>query len=87
MLNKSPYFESALKTQFYESGSQRIDLPDETPEVLSAVLEYLYKGDYSPRLVHNKKKDTWDIEESGNPNESTIYHHLAKVPILKDTAI
>lgn len=86
MLSRSSYFQSALKAQFFE-GSRVINLPDESPEVLSAVLEYLYKGDYSPRLVHNKKRDTWDLEDTGTAGVATVNHHLSKVPILKDTAI
>lgn len=86
ILSRSSYFQSALKTQFFE-GTRRLDLPDECPEVLSAVLEYLYKGDYTPKLVHNKKRDTWDIENNGQLGEATLTHHMSKVPILKDTAI
>jgi hypothetical protein len=40
-----------------------IDLPDEQAEVLSCVLEYLYKGDYYPRLRHNASKRTWELED------------------------
>lgn len=87
ILSRSTYFQSALKAQFFESGSRRIDLPDESPEVLSAVLEYLYKGDYSPKLIHNRKRDTWEIENDGAVGEATVFHHLSKAPILKDTAI
>jgi len=86
ILSRSSYFQSALKAQFFE-GTRRLDLPDESPEVLSAVLEYLYKGDYTPKLVHNKKRDTWEIENNGQHGEATTMHHLSKVPILKDTAI
>lgn len=87
ILSRSTYFQSALKAQFFESGARRIDLPDESPEVLSAVLEYLYKGDYSPKLIHNRKRDTWEIENDGAVGEATVFHHRSKAPILKDTAI
>jgi hypothetical protein len=40
-----------------------VELPDEIPEVFSCVLEYLYKGDYYPRLLHNKRKNTWELED------------------------
>lgn len=86
VLSRSPYFQCALKALFYD-GNRRIDLPDECPEVLSAVLEYLYKGDYTPRMVHNRKRDTWELENNGSLGEATVMHHLSKVPILKDTAI
>lgn len=38
-----------------EGGSRRIALPYESPEIFSCVLEYLYKGDYTPRIVVDKR--------------------------------
>lgn len=67
-----------------ESTGKRLTLPDEEPEVLSPILEYLYKGDYSPRLVHNKRRDTWEIESN---DEATIFHQATGAEILKDTVI
>lgn len=72
------------------SETKKISLPDEEPEIFSSVLEYLYKGDYYPRLVHNKKRNSWEIEtggENGRGAESTVYHHGADGEILKDTVI
>lgn len=89
MLSRSTYFASLLKSQFYESpnpGGRRINLPDESPEVLSAVLEYLYKGDYYPKLLHSKRKDTWEIEGNSDA-EATVFHHAVRQPLLKDTAV
>jgi hypothetical protein len=64
-------------------------LPDEEPEIFSSVLEYLYKGDYYPRLMHNKRKNTWELEtgEGGASVESTVYHHSIDGELLKDTVI
>ena len=68
VLSLSPFFAALIRNQFYEAGpSKRIELPDEEPEVFSAILEYLYKGDYYPRLVHepNKlKRDSWSLEDA-----------------------
>ena len=86
ILARSPYFRTACKGQFFESNSRRINLPDEQPEILSAVLEYLYKGDYYPKLLHNKKKDTWELENESSSN-TTIYHHATKQSLMKDTII
>jgi hypothetical protein len=30
------------------------------------VLEYLYKGDYYPRLLHNKHRNSWELEDAGS---------------------
>lgn len=79
ILLQSPFFEQALKGGYLEQSyaqSRRIALPDEEPEVFSAVLEYLYKGDYYPRLLHNKHRNSWELEDSvptrrgGTPNAS-----------------
>ena len=56
----SSYFAAALKGNFLDGISKKIDLPDEEPETLSCILEFLYKGDYYPRLLHNKRRNTWD---------------------------
>jgi hypothetical protein len=88
ILCQSPFFEAACHGQFVESNAKRINLPEEIPEVLSSVLEYLYKGDYFPKLMHNKRKDTWELEDvGGRSSESTIYHNGLRQTLLKDTVI
>lgn len=64
VLSQSPFFERVCRDQFLEAQSKRISLPDEEPEVFSAVLEYLYKGDYYPRLLHNKHRNSWELEDA-----------------------
>ncbi len=65
------------------------------PEIFSCVLEYLYKGDYYPRLLNNKRHNTWELEDAHDPQnlggrgsvESTIFHPWVGGDLLKDTAI
>lgn len=65
------------------------------PEVLSCILEYLYKGDYYPRLLHNKRRNTWELEDAQDTQnlggrgsvESTVYHTGVGGDLLKDTVI
>ncbi|KAF7953909.1 uncharacterized protein EAE97_001307 [Botrytis byssoidea] len=84
----SPFFQSACRNQHMETINKRITLLDEEPEIFSSVLEYLYKGDYYPRLVHNKRKNTWELESGdGDEKESTIHHHSIDGELLKDTVI
>lgn len=70
-------------------GSKRISLPDEEPEIFSSVLEFLYKGDYYPRLVHNKRRNSWELEPTSTETqvESTVYHRVVDGDLLKDTVI
>ena len=92
MLSLSPFFAAALKGQFYESISQRIELPDEEPEIFSSVLEYLYKGDYYPRLLLDKRRNIWTLEDATENHgrgsvESTVYHNGVGGVLLKDAVI
>jgi hypothetical protein len=90
VLCHSPFFAAACRGQFMEAQNKRITLPDEEPEIFSSVLEYLYKGDYYPRLVHNKRRNSWELEtgEGGAGSvESTVYHHGVDGELLKDTVI
>ena len=91
VLCASPWFQKTLSEQYADSQSnKRVHLPDEEPEIFSSLLEYLYKGDYYPRLVHNKRKDSWaleQLEEGGTHSESTVYHHGIDGDLLKDTVI
>lgn len=94
VLSLSPFFAAACRGQFLEAYSKRIDLPDEEPETISSVLEYLYKGDYYPRLLHNKRRNSWELEDAQTQQhgsrgsvESTIFHSGVGGFILRDTAI
>lgn len=89
VLSASPFFQSVLQNQMMDSQTKKISLPDEEPEVFSSILEYLYKADYYPRLVHNKKRNSWELEQAGEDgrSEATIYHHSVEGELLKDTAI
>jgi hypothetical protein len=101
VLSHSPLFAAAIRDQFFEANSRRIFLPDEEPEIFSCILEYLYKGDYYPRLVHDKRRQTWMLEgavsspDPANKNndnrvqavEPTFYHAGVGDIILRDTAV
>lgn len=86
-LSTSPFFAAIAQETYLKSVTNRILLPEETPEVFSSVLEYLYKGDYYPRLLHNKRLNTWDLEDGDGGQESTVWNEAAQMPLLKDTLI
>ena len=69
--------------------AKRIALADEEPEIFSSVLEYLYKGDYYPRLRHNKRRNSWELEPTvvDGRSESIVYHRGVDGDLLKDTVI
>jgi hypothetical protein len=64
VLCQAPFFEKVLRGNYLDAQNKRIALPDEEPEVFSAILEYLYKGDYYPRLLHNKHRNSWELEDA-----------------------
>lgn len=72
-----------------DAATKRISLPDEEPEIFSSVLEFLYKGDYYPRLVHNKRRNSWELEPTSEEArvESTVFHRVMDGDLLKDTVI
>lgn len=91
ILSISPLFASVCREQSLSSASKRVNLVDEIPEVFSSVLEYLYKGDYYPRLQHDKRRNSWTLEDGGcaaaSPSDSTLYHRGLQQSLLKDTLV
>ena len=95
VLCQSPYLHEACRAQFLmDSTAKRIDLPADQPEVFSSVLEYLYKGDYTPRLAYDKKRGNYRLEEANvsgvDPRtmaEMTVNANGVEISILKDTVI
>lgn len=95
ILSRSPFFANFLKNQFLDNSAKRIELPDEIPEILSCVLEFLYKGDYYPRLLHDKRRNTWDLEDAQEhtkndgrrTTDATVYILAAGGDVLRDTVV
>lgn len=46
-LCKLPFFQAALKGSFRESLAKSIDMPEDTAETVSALIEYLYTANYT----------------------------------------
>ena len=89
--NNSYYFQQIIHGQVWQGSPKQISLPNEEPEIFSSILEYLYKGDYYPRLVVDKKRNSWSLEDAGSAGrssvETTVYVNGIGVNILKDTVI
>ncbi|KAJ5577686.1 uncharacterized protein N7459_006650 [Penicillium hispanicum] len=95
VMSISPYFRAVLKEKFLEDGAKQLALPDEEPEVLSCILEFLYKGDYYPRLLHGKRRDSWQLENAQDihhtggrgSSEATFFHPGVGGIVLRDTVV
>lgn len=65
------------------------------PQIFSCILEYLYKGDYYPRLLYNKRHASFELEDAQDLQniggrgsvESTVDIAGAGGALLKDTVI
>lgn len=56
------------------------------------MLEYLYKGDYYPRLEFDKRRQSWQLEDGTRPDrqssvEGTVFLSELGIQILKDTVV
>lgn len=72
VLFQSPFFAAVCRKQAAEPGTKRVSLPDEDPAVFSAVLEYLYKKDYYPRLLLNKATGSYELEDAALPTAEAL---------------
>ena len=74
VLRTSPYFSHLLTSQYYNSNTRSLTLVSEVPEVFSSILEYLYKGDYFPKLEFDSRRNVWTLENAnvspGNADSS-----------------
>ncbi|KAF4587877.1 BTB/POZ fold domain containing protein [Ophiocordyceps camponoti-floridani] len=106
VLGQSPLLAAACREGFLASphgpSPTTMTLADEEPDVFSAVLEYLYKGDYYPRLLHNKRRNSWELEDDarmghaspsspdiigGRDGAACVYLSNLDVAVLRDTVI
>jgi len=97
VLSHSLFLAAACRDKFFDGPDRRVYLPDEEPEIFSCVLEYLYKGDYSPRLVRDKCRNTWMLEGDAETPKiggrgstaatATVFHSAVGDVILRDTAV
>ncbi|PHH75285.1 hypothetical protein CDD80_2502 [Ophiocordyceps camponoti-rufipedis] len=95
VLGQSPLLAAACREGHGRSPTMM--LADEEPDVFSAVLEYLYKGDYYPRLIHNKRRNSWELEGDARMGHSSpsspdivgacVYLSDLDAAVLRDTVI
>lgn len=62
---------------------------------MSCILEFLYKGDYYPRLLHSKRHNSWKLENAQDiyktggrgSSEATMFHSGVGAELLRDTVV
>lgn len=90
ILSSSPFFAAVFKgSGFVAAEKKNISLLDEEPEIFSCVLEYLYKGDYSPRLIKGKSRGSWSLEDGTGPKSFGVTCYVSSMNeyLLRDTVI
>lgn len=58
VLCRLPFFRAALRTGFKEMSDKKIMMPDEEPEIVAALIEFLYVGSYT--YTYAPEADTID---------------------------
>jgi hypothetical protein len=96
VLAHSPQLSSLCQAQFFAAtgSAKRVDLPDELPEIFSCLLEYMYKGDYFPRIEYDKRRRSYVLEDAtaeGPARAAVDVEVLSEtgepVRVLKDSVI
>lgn len=65
ILCQLPFFQAALQGGFKEASEKLITMPEDEPETVSALIEFLYTGGYTYAF---RPQDTGDIDgASGDP--------------------
>jgi len=90
VLARSPILADACRAHFFEpAGERRIELPEEEPVAFAAVLEFLYKAEYTPRLLKDVRRDTWYLEDDdlAYPDARTPTSASMKSPAVHSATI
>lgn len=62
-----PFFQAALQGEFREAAEQKIRMPEDDPQIVSALIEFLYTGGYtyaySPSGETDSDAPPGDLEE------------------------
>lgn len=62
LLCRLPFFRAALKGEFKEASEKTIRMPDDEPEIVSALIEYLYIGSYT--YTYDPEKTTISTDKT-----------------------
>lgn len=60
-LCRIPFFRAALQGEFKEAVEKKITMPEEKPEIFSALIEHLYTGNYTYTYESDHTTETEDI--------------------------
>ena len=66
-LSRSPYFQSIFST----SPTRTIQLPNEDLDAIGCFLQFLYTGEYFPRIIKNPNGEEHLEEETGGSSNET----------------
>ncbi|KAJ5492920.1 hypothetical protein N7539_001666 [Penicillium diatomitis] len=93
VLTVSPQFYDELRDQNPdENGNKKLSLPDEEPEIFSCIMQFVYQGDYYPRLFRSKRTTHWYLENATetddlSSSEPTLFHRGFGNFLMRDTVV
>ena len=76
VLNKLPFFVAALNNNFLEASTRVINMPEDNPEIIAKLMQFLYVGSYTideeliPPLPATEKKHNNDVDTYDDTNLS-----------------
>lgn len=65
ILCRLPFFRAALKGKFKEATEKVIDMPEDEPEIISALVEFLYTGVYT--YTYQPRETAFSEDASNTP--------------------
>jgi hypothetical protein len=75
-VGRQAYQEPRAKT---EEG--KVHLPEDEPEIIKLLIQYLYEGEYDPKLPDGKAMDDWDATSPSNtPITGRVSEYHYKFP-------
>lgn len=62
-----PFFRAALQGQFREASEKTISMPEDEPEVISALVEFMYVGRYTYTYHHSATGEANSTDRADSP--------------------
>lgn len=74
LLCSLPFFRAALKSGFKETADKKINMPEDEPVIIAAVIEYLYVGNYT--YAYGRELGTVEKNKTPPPDLKEGSFHL-----------
>lgn len=89
ILCRLPFFRAALTGEFLEATTKAITMPEDEPETLAALIEFLYNGVYTYTYDGERGSDTPAVDLTEGQFHIAVYSVASKYdcPLLANGAV